>query len=265
MLILIETKLTVNSTTFRSTTLEIMRDSPSYSSHVVNAIAEKAFIQVDNPFRPQWTDLDDRKYQISCKPHWHRYARENSYRSNKVLGQIFDMLDVVEWKDFDYNEIELEMNIHIKQTIEKAERKNRDRVEVIRDDMLKRLMAFNERFRTNMGTENDPKEELQKRLKRKATKDLFKQYRSEIENDYKDDDMFLLKEVMAILYEQTYIHQRKRMMRPKMSGHKKKEGPYVFAWEVGHDYLCRIIADGQSPGGMGVTVARGNDRMIFRG
>ena len=170
------------------------------------------------------------------------------------------MLDVVERKDFDYNEIEPEMNIHIKQTIESAERKNRDRVEVIRDDMLKRLKAFNKRCGT-MGTKHDPKEELQKRLKRKGLKYLIKQYRSEIENDYKDDDIFVLKEVIAILYEQTYIHQRERMMRRD----EKKEGPYVFAWEVGHDHLCRIIADGQSPGGMGVTVARGNDRMIFRG
>ena len=59
-----------------------------------------------------------------------------------------------------------------------------------------------------------------------------------------------MKEVISILYEQTYFHQRKKMMR--------SEGP----WEVGHDHLCRIFAD---RGGVGVTVARGNDCMIFRG
>jgi len=142
------------------------------------------------------------------------------------------------------------MNIHIIQTIEKAENRNRDRVELIRKDMLQRLRTFNNRY-SSMGTKQDSDKEFQKRLTRKATKDFFKQYRSEIENIYKDDDM---KEVISILYEQTYFHQREKMMRGK--------GPYVFAWEVGHDHLCRIFAD---RGGVGVTVARGNDCMIFRG
>eukprot|EP00956_Cyclotella_meneghiniana_P001278 scaffold1386_cov77-Cyclotella_meneghiniana.AAC.2 len=235
-----------------ATTLEMMRDSPRFTSHEVNAIAKKAFIQVDNPYRSQWTETDDCKYRISCKPHWHRLAQRNSYtyRSNKVLGQIFDMLEDVGRKGFDYNDVELQMNIHIIQTIEKAENRNRDRVELIRKDMLQRLRTFNNRY-SSMGTKQDSDEEFQKRLTRKATKDFFKQYRSEIENIYKDDDM---KEVISILYEQTYFHQRKKMMRG--------EGPYVFAWEVGHDNLCRIFAD---RGGVGVTVARGNDCMIFRG
>ena len=229
-----------------------MRDSPRFTSHEANAIAKKAFIQVDNPYRSQWTETDDCKYRISCKPHWHRLAQRNSYtyRSNKVLGQIFDMLEDVGRKGFDYNDVELQMNIHIIQTIEKAENRNRDRVELIRKEYFSTFKEFQQsifqyRYQTTFW------QRISKTTDKESNKRFFKQYRSEIENIYKDDDM---KEVISILYEQTYFHQREKMMRGK--------GPYVFAWEVGHDHLCRIFAD---RGGVGVTVARGNDCMIFRG
>ena len=44
------------------------------------------------------------------------------------------------------------------------------------------------------------------------------------------------------------------------------ETSYVFAWDVGHDYLTRIIADGEAKkNGMGIapTVARENGNLIF--
>jgi hypothetical protein len=64
--------------------------------------------------------------------------------------------------------------------------------------------------------------------------------------------------VFAILYEQTYFASRNRQWYSK--------NPYIFAWDVAHDYLTRIIADGDAQQfGVGIapTVSRGSERSVF--
>ena len=113
----------------------MMRDNPRFGSNEVNEIARKAFIQVDNPHKSQWTDADQSKYGYLPKPHWLALAKtSNTYQSKRVLGELFDMFDRAGEKDFNFRDIEAEMNVHIRERIEKAYKKDREEVEVIRKD-----------------------------------------------------------------------------------------------------------------------------------
>mmetsp|Transcript_26366 Transcript_26366/g.63257 ORF Transcript_26366/g.63257 Transcript_26366/m.63257 type:complete len:269 (+) Transcript_26366:2993-3799(+) len=239
-------------------TLEMMRDNPAFGSHEVDDIAKKAFIQVDNPHKPQWNEDDQIKYGSLPKPHWFPMARAgNTYQSKKVLGQLFDMFDLVGGKEFKFSEIELEMNVHIRGRIEEAEKKSIEKVNAMRKDMRNYLLSFNKLMADRI-RKCDQKDEVEARLKSKAISGLYKQQRLDLQNTYKDEGSY--EDVFAILYEQTYFASREKMQR-------FNEKPYVFAWEVGHDYLTRIIADGDAVknGGIGIapTVARGNDRLLF--
>lgn len=239
-------------------TLEMMRDNPTFGSHEVDDIAKKAFIQVDNPHKPQWNEDDQFKYGSLPKPHWFAMARTgNTYQSKRVLGQLFDMFDLVGGKEFKLSEIEPEMNVHIRARIEEAEKKSIEKVNAMRKDMRNHLLSFNKMMADRI-RKCDRKDEVETRLKSKAIAGLYKQQRLDIQNTYKDEGSY--EDVFAVLYEQTYFASREKMQR--FNGK-----PYVFAWEVGHDYLTRIIADGDAAknGGIGIapTVARGNDRLLF--
>ena len=224
---------------------------------------KKAFIQVDNPHNPQWTEANQLKYAYLPKPHWANTCSAtyyNTYQSKKVLGELFDMFDKARENNFNSSNIEAEMNVHIRELIEKASRRDCKKVEMIRVDMLGHLSSANrtmgnriKRAEHEGWAEREDKTETC--LKQKLFTGLYKQHRVEIENSY-DDELSL---VFAILYKQTYFESRDHMFR--WDGK-----PYVFAWEVGHDYLTRIIADGEAKkNGVGIapTVARGNDRLIF--
>eukprot|EP00581_Thalassiosira_minuscula_P004070 CAMPEP_0183738876 /NCGR_PEP_ID=MMETSP0737-20130205/55664_1 /TAXON_ID=385413 /ORGANISM="Thalassiosira miniscula, Strain CCMP1093" /LENGTH=1209 /DNA_ID=CAMNT_0025973521 /DNA_START=281 /DNA_END=3910 /DNA_ORIENTATION=+ len=237
-------------------TLEMMRDNSRFGPDDVNKVARKAFIQVDNPYTPQWTDSDQRMYGSLPKPHWSTLSKYGKkYKSTRVLGELFDMLDVKVESVIDWNDIESEMNLHVREIIEIAHKKDSRDVEKKREDMLRHLTTFNQSTRDRINS-YDTNDELERRLKRNSISALFKQHRMEIESSYEEDHLPL---VFAILYEQTYFKSRDQMF----IWNKK---PYVFAWEVGHDYLTRIIADGEAKkNGMGIapTVARGNERLIF--
>ena len=220
-----------------------MRDNPRFKPQEVNCVATKAFIQVDNPYTSQWTDEDNSKYKYLSKPHWHNKVRHGTktYRSTKVLGEIFDMLSGVGDFKIDFNtNVEPEMNIHIRRRVERAKRNNSEQFEAIHKDMLAHLKRFN----------------CEVRDKIKPVRDLYKQHRLEIEGKYGDESLFDLLDVFAILYAVTYFESRERVQRFKRE-------PYVFAWEVSHDYLTRIFGDGNSFGGIALTVARGHDSRIF--
>jgi hypothetical protein len=239
---------------FRNT-LEVIRDNSRFGYQEVNDLAQRAFVQVDNPHDSQWTkdDVEMRYDQIS-RPHWHRAARANKYQSIKVLGKIFDMLTEVGGQDFNCNDTESQINVHIQRVIEKAEKRNANRVQEIREDMGNRLKAFN---MTMSAVYNAYKnEEVQTCLKRKAISDLFQKHRSEIVKKYEDEDSISLIDVMAILYEETFYRSLEKMVRFKGT-------PYVFAWEVGQDRLTRIIGDGNSEEGCALTVVRGKDCTFF--
>jgi len=165
------------------------------------------------------------------------------------------MLDQAGGKDLNFHNMEDEMNVHIRERIEKAHKTDPVGVEEIRNDMRRRLSSFNRAIRAGIKTRNK-EDEVNTRLRRKAVLSLYKKHRLDIENTYEDED---IPNVLAILYEQTYFQSRDRMYR-------WNEKPYVFAWEVAHDHLTRIIADGEAKKngiGIALTVARGNDRMIF--
>jgi len=236
-------------------TLEMMRDRQMFNSYEVDKIARKAHIQVDNPHMSQWTETDQLKLGTLPVPHWFARKTANSYRSKRVLGELFDMLDMAGEEDLNYCNIEEEMNAHVREVIEKAYKKNCNWVDDTRKDMLRRLSNFNKAMGERIRSCNE-ENEVDTRLKSKAISGLFKQHRMDIENTYEDDD---IPKAFAILYEQTYFQSRDRMRR----WNKK---PYVFAWEVGHDHLTRIIADGEAKRnciGVAPTIARGNERLIF--
>ena len=158
-------------------------------------------------------------------------------------------------KSFNYDEIEAEMNPHIRDKIDKAVKKNPEEVERIGNHMLELLKSFNNEL-SDVYKIQGTDDEDESNSRRKSIKALDKRYRKEIENKYDEDD---LPTVFAILYYKTYIESRERICRWGRE-------PYVFAWKVGHDYLTRIIADGEAKkNGMGIapTVARGNARLIF--
>mmetsp|Transcript_6883 Transcript_6883/g.12459 ORF Transcript_6883/g.12459 Transcript_6883/m.12459 type:complete len:240 (+) Transcript_6883:783-1502(+) len=235
----------------------MMRDNPGFifERSEINKIARKAFVQVDDPHISQWTDTDRLKYGPLPTPHWFAKRNVNSYQSKRVLGELFDMLDQAGGKYLNFCNMEDEMNVHIRERIEKANKKNPGEVEEIRKDMRRRLSSFNKAIRAGIKTRNK-EDEVDSRLRRRAVLALYRKHRLDIENTYEDGD---IPKVLAILYEQTYFQSRDRMYR-------WNEKPYVFAWEVGHDHLTRIIADGEAKKngiGIALTVARGNDRMIF--
>jgi hypothetical protein len=213
-----------------------MRDNSRYTSFEVEEVARKAFVQVDCPFKSQWTEND--------KPHWHNKVVNgtNSYRSDKVLGEIFDMLiGAGESRINFYTNVEPEMNIHIRQRIEKAQKKSPKLVEQIRDEMRKRFTSFN----TEVTSSNKP------------AWVLYEQHRLEIEEKYQDADLI---DVFSILYEQTYFESREKVQR----FWDEKREPSPFAWGVAHDYLTRIIADGNAgPVGIAPTVSRGHEQRNF--
>ena len=237
-------------------TLEMMKDNPRFGPVEINDIAKKAFIQVDNPHKSQWTESDKKKYGDLKKPHWSTNANVgNCYQSKRVLGELYDMLSGAGDKAFNYEEIEAEMNPHIREKIEKAEKKNPKEVESIGEDMLRRLKNFNNEM-SDVYKIQSMDDEDEKCSRRKRINSLYNRYRQGIENEYDEDD---LPKVFAILYYETYIESRDRICR------WGKE-PYVFAWKVGHDYLTRIIADGEAKrNGVGIapTVARGSAQLIF--
>ena len=232
-----------------------MRDKAS-SKNEINKIAAKAFLQVDDPYTTQWTASDNNMYGSLTKPHWSTLNKSvNSYQSTKVLGELFDMLGGAETKEISFDDIEPEMIIHIRKKLEWAEKKDRDQVEMIRKDMLRRLKSFNQAVKENMH-KLDLRDELQRRWRDKTVADMYKQHRCEIESSYDSHDLPM---VFAILYEQTYFLSRERMSR-------WRKGPYVFAWKIGQDYLTRLIADGEArKNGHGIapTIARGKYQLIF--
>jgi hypothetical protein len=248
--------------------LTVIRDNPNFSQQDIDYVARKAFIQVDNPHTPQWNNFDDMKYGLIRRPHWHAKSKKGSaYTSTRVLGQLYDMLDKVGKKDVNYfKNCEPEMNIHIVKRVTAAKERNADKVDAVRDDMHRHLTAFNQRMRDNINksseSESDDNPSLKRnrgtgpRLTRTATQTLCMEHRSEILRTYKNDEAIDLCDVFAILYEVTYIRSIDRMQRFNAK-------PYIFAWEVAHDYLTRIIADGESYEGCAPTVARGKDRVIF--
>jgi len=153
-------------------------------------------------------------------------------------------------------EIEDEMNIHIRRQIEMAVEKSADEVESMRRDLRERLSHFNNSMRLKI-VSTDRDDELGKRLSNLTIRNLYARHRREIEEKYRDDDLLV---VFAVLYEVTYFKSRER------SYWDPSKPPYVFAWGVGHDYLTRIIADGdaQSRGiGIAPTVSRGRERSVF--
>ena len=244
-----------------SSTLTILRDHPDFGFEETGEVASKAFVQVDNPFSPQWNDDDEKKYGQLPIPHFVTQSddlpvdkKRKSYHSTKVLGQLHDLLDEAgEEQNFS---IEDEMNEHIQRKIEMAKKSKRmgeEEVETIREDMRRRLRDFNKVMGEKYSS-SERNDDMGKRLSNKAIIRLYERHRQEIEAQYDEDD---LPKVFAILYEQTYLESRFR----------QKDEPYVFAWSVGHDYLTRIIADGEArKGGMGLapTIARGNESVIRR-
>mmetsp|Transcript_30851 Transcript_30851/g.65187 ORF Transcript_30851/g.65187 Transcript_30851/m.65187 type:complete len:939 (+) Transcript_30851:3010-5826(+) len=234
-------------------TLQVIRDSQRFGYNEVNNVARKAFIQVDNPHISQWTDADDKKYRGISRPHWLNSVRTGcTYQSNRVLGELNDMLNETGNKVICVHDIEPEMNIHIRERIERACKKDIKEVEMIREDMRTRLASFNEAMKEkiNSSCREDENFSIQ------TTQRLCKQYRLEIEEIYEIDE---LSKVFAILYEQTYFKSRERMSR----WNKK---PYIFAWGVAQDHLTRIIADGDAKKcGVGIapTIARGDEHIIF--
>ena len=89
----------------------MMKDSSSFSTDEVHEIGRKAFIQVDNPHKPQWTEDYQLKYGGLPKPHWAKTG--NTYRSKTVLGELFDMFDQAWEKTFNSSNIKAEINVHI--------------------------------------------------------------------------------------------------------------------------------------------------------
>lgn len=236
-------------------TLESMRDSPRFSDSDADEIAMKAFIQVDNPHTSQWDLSVRKKYGFLRRPHWQATSTGNTYQSTKVLGELYDMLSQAGTTTFNHNETEAEMNRYIRNKIENAN--PRVDVDLVKEDMRSRLQSFNAALTDHLNLDSSSADDEVVRRSRYQTRlSLRRQYRSDIEKRYSEDDLPL---VFAILYEQTYFKSRERMAR----FHK---GPYVFAWEVAHDHLTRIVADGKSKeqgGGIAHTVARGNERISF--
>lgn len=190
-------------------------------------------------------------------PHWNACANDGytkrTYPSKKVLGDLCDLLTEAGRKQ--ELVIEDEMNQHIRRKIERAEAKDPDEVQRIREDMLKHLLHFNRAMRLKIDS-SERNDEVGKRLNNKAILSLYKRHRKEIEDMYDEDDR---PKVFAILYEQTYFKSMDRIYRWKGE-------PYVFAWTIGHDHLTRIIADGEATSrglGLAVTVARGSDQLLF--
>ena len=242
-------------------TLEMMRDSPMFNSAQVNKIAIKAFIQVDNPHTSQLTESDKLVFEEKPKPHWFASGQGgNKYTSHKVLGRLYDMFLEAGKQAIDFSrDMEETMNAHIREKFQKACEKNPKRVDAILEDMLSHLLRCNKAMQQIVSS-RDRDDEVETRLKRKGFIDLYSQHRFAIENNYEEEE---LPEVFAILYEQTYIKSRYRVTSTRYPGKK----PYTFAWEVAHDHLTRIIADGEAKknGGIGIapTVSRGNARLIF--
>lgn len=191
------------------------------------------------------------------KPHWQGGTRNrNTYQSTRVLGRLFDLLSETGMKSFDPNEIEHEMNIHVREVIEKALKKDPAEVEKTREDMRECLARYNKDLAVQIASLDDVDNVGVGRSSQRK-KSLLKQYRLEIEKGYDEDD---LPRVFSILYEQAYFKSRSRMF-------DYGKGPYIFPWEVAHDHLSRIIADGdwKKRGGIGYarTSARGNERKLF--
>lgn len=231
----------------------MIRDSRRFSHNEVNEVARKAFVQVDNPHISQWNDNDEKKYGGLSRPHWYNSARSgNTYQSNRSLGLLNDLLNETGNKVISVHDIEPEMNIHIRERIERACTKDIKEVEMIREDMQRRLSSFNDAMKEKL----DSSCRKDENFSTQTTQRLFKQYRLDIEESYQIDD---LPKIFAILYEQTYFKSRERMCR----WNKK---PYIFAWGVAHDHLTRIIADGDAKKcGVGIapTIARGDEQIIF--
>lgn len=222
----------------------------------VDEIARKAFIQVDNPHVSQWTDMERKKFGHQPKPHWQgSVVFGKTYQSTKVLGELFNLLSEEGKYRFDPNDVEAEMNMHIREKIESASKKKPEKVEMMRKDTERRLRSFNVTL-ANMINSSGPGDEISIRTRNQEITNLWKQCRVDIENRYDEDDLSL---VFAVLYEQTYFKSRDRMLR-------WNKPPYIFAWKVGHDYITRIIADGDAKkqgGGIAPTMVRGSERIIF--
>ena len=118
------------------------------------------------------------------------------------------------------------------------------------------MASFNAALKDRLLSFGDVEDEMMTTNKSQTIKSLRKQYREDIERTYDEDD---LPKVFAILYEQTYFESRERMGR-------WNRPPYAFAWEIGFDFLTRIIADGKAKrkgSGIAATVARGKERSSF--
>ena len=212
--------------------------------------------QVDCPYTPQWTRTEEQKYGALPFPHWlcrkgRSAYKGTTYQSTKVLGEIYDMIEEPEPIEF-----EDEMNIYLRRTIEKAAANNPDQVKVTRKEMKEKLFQFNQEVSKEYSG-YDREDEIGKRSSDKNIRGLCMKYRRQIEQNHCNDD---LASVFAILYEQTYFASRDRLY------FDSSKQPYMFAWSVGHDYLTRIIADGdaQSHGlGIAPTVMRGHERSVF--
>ena len=248
-----------------SNTLSILRDR---NFDLTNAIASKAFIAVDNPYVPQWTDKDQSDFQKLTQPHWYAQMKAVSdtnlhrlnqdikiYHSTKVLGLLHDLLHKAgKGRTL---VIEDQMNIHIQQEINRAQQKAADPSEIdnIREEMLARLNKFNQTIRAKIES-GERDDEVGKKMNNKEIAELYKLHRQEIDSKY---DKYERPLAFAILYEQTYLQSRERMRR------YNKE-PYVFAWEVGLDQISRIIADGDAETaghGLAPTVARSREKALF--
>lgn len=177
------------------------------------------------------------------------------YISTKALGLLHDLLHKA--GKGRRLIIEDQMNIHIQQEINRALQKAADPSEIdsIREEMLTRLKNFNQAIRAKIDS-SERSDEVGKKMNNMDIAELYKAHRREIDSKY---DKYERPVAFAILYEQTYLESRERMLRYNSE-------PYFFAWAVGLDHLSRIIADGDAETvghGLAPTVARSREQAIF--
>lgn len=255
-----------------STTLDLTNDFYGIESPESTMLSTQAFLQVDHPYKlceiPQSYKTKFNLFTGELQhPHWkkNKNALLKRYKSKRALGILWDYMEdkiqSIHKSNEEKNTNEKSLNPHILSLIEIMERKClHDELRELREKMKAAVLAYNRKVYeylsdTRGKCEAENRTEINAWLKREHM-----QWRRKLIDTLESEDEKMRS--AAVLYEQT------RILSNKDSTYNKTEKGYQFAWSVAHDYLTRIIGDGDQRvrglSGVSATVNRENEGVIYK-
>jgi hypothetical protein len=241
----------------------------------VNALTHMFPAQVDHPYMicKIKEQVNDQLKRL-LEPHWKGGISrvESSMSKQKFLSKLHDFVgDRIRTALGIATQQERCPNQHIKDYIAKyikLEKMNSDAIGTLnglRQEMKEAAKTYDREFRRIAQKAEQlykDNEEEQKEYRRTWTGCYLDKVRKALFPSSHSDPDNLLR--AAVLYEQTHIVAQEKAQQCETSiGQFAKIGSKDFAWQVGTEYLCMIVARGENKGSLPTVMSKEAEKLMF--